>query len=174
MRAFVGLGSNLGDRHAYIDAAICGLSNTSGIELVARASIWESAPLGPAEFDFLNTVVELRTTLEPVELLRVLQGLERDAGRSREIKWGPRTLDLDLLLMIDEDLGLTHSTDEALRLPHPAIVERDFVLAPLAELIPNLQLAGRPLQEWLDLLPAEQRTLMGAITPGEVRARRIP
>jgi 2-amino-4-hydroxy-6-hydroxymethyldihydropteridine diphosphokinase len=128
--AYVGLGSNLGDRAANLDAAVGALTETPGIRVVRSSSVYETSPVGgPEQEDFLNAVVEIETGLKPHELLRVLQKIERKLGRVRDERFGPRTIDLDLLTYSD------HVVDEPdLQVPHPRMHERAFVVVPLGEL----------------------------------------
>ncbi|HEY6106650.1 MAG TPA: 2-amino-4-hydroxy-6-hydroxymethyldihydropteridine diphosphokinase [Anaeromyxobacteraceae bacterium] len=137
MRAFVGVGSNLGDRWARLALAARALRSTPRVALVRASRVWDSAPVGPPQPRYLNAVLELETGLPPRQLLAALRQVELAAGRERRVRWGPRTLDLDLLLYADlalEAVGLT--------VPHPAIASRRFVLAPLAELCPGRVLPG--------------------------------
>jgi 2-amino-4-hydroxy-6-hydroxymethyldihydropteridine diphosphokinase len=128
--AYLGLGSNLGDRAAHLHGAVRGLAATPGITVVAVSAVYETAPVGgPPQPDYLNAAVAVTTELSARELLFVAQRLERDADRVRGERWGPRTLDVDLLLVDGEE---TH--DDDLDVPHPRIAERGFVLAPLADL----------------------------------------
>src|SRR5947209_4645480 len=130
MRAFLGLGSNLGDRWTYLREAVASLP-----DVVAVSPVYETAPVGGPEGQgpYLNLVVELDTVLAPRELLGVAQRLETAAGRERGERWGPRTLDVDVLLV--DDL----TVDEPdLVVPHPRMWERRFVLAPLADLAADL------------------------------------
>lgn len=129
-RAFLALGSNLGDRLAYLRAGVARLP-----DVVAVSSVYETAPVGgPAgQGPFLNCVAELSTTQTPRQLLEVAQGAERAARRVRVVRWGPRTLDVDVLLV-----GDLRVDDEDLIVPHPRMWERGFVLVPLAELAPEL------------------------------------
>jgi 2-amino-4-hydroxy-6-hydroxymethyldihydropteridine diphosphokinase len=130
-RCLVGLGANLGDPLAALRTAADTLDTPEFGRVSARSSIYRSAPVGPpGQNDYLNAVLALDTSLSPDTLLSGLQALENRAGRLRAERWGPRTLDLDLLLY--DDLQL-HS--ERLTLPHPRIAERNFVLLPLAELL---------------------------------------
>ena len=132
--AFIGLGANLGDRSATLSAALDRLDRVEGIRVVTRSSFHETAPVGgPAgQPMYLNAAAKLETTLEPHALLSVLQQIELEFGRQRLERWGPRTLDLDLLLYD----SLVIETPE-LTLPHPLMHERPFVLAPLAEIAPE-------------------------------------
>jgi 2-amino-4-hydroxy-6-hydroxymethyldihydropteridine diphosphokinase len=140
MRAYVALGSNLGDSQQQLLDAIEALAGLPDTRLLARSRFYRTPPWGMLnQPDFLNAVVVLETPLLPHDLLDALLGIERDAGRERGgERWGPRTLDLDLL-HVD---GKTVS-DERLTLPHPHIAERAFVLLPLSELSPDLEIPGR-------------------------------
>ncbi len=130
VRAFLSLGSNLGDRRAYLRAALDRLPDVVGV-----SNLYETDPVGgpPGQGAYLNCVVELRTALTPRELLAVAQAAEAAASRVRVERWGPRTLDVDVLLVGDEKV------DEAdLTVPHPRMWERGFILVPLADLAPEL------------------------------------
>lgn len=144
VRAFVGLGSNLGDREATLRVAVEQLDLDPAIEVVAVSSLRETDPVGYLDQPpFLNGAVELETQLAPHELLARLQAIERDLGRVREgvPRYGPRTCDLDLLLYDDLELDTPELT-----VPHPRLVERRFALEPLVELDPDLTLPdGRRL-----------------------------
>lgn len=134
-RALIGLGSNLGDRAATLDAAVATLAKLPGTRLL-RQSVWHaSAPIGgpPGQETFLNGAALLETSLQPLELLDHLQEIETLSGRRREIRWGPRTLDLDLLLYDEQTI-----TTDRLILPHPRMVYRRFVLEPSAEIAGDL------------------------------------
>lgn len=138
--AFIGLGSNLGDRAAHLRSALAALTASSGVEVVAASPVYEGAA-HTAEPDeeqppYLNAVVELRTTLAPEALLALLHRIEHAAGRERRTRWAPRPLDLDLLLYDDVE------GEGPPALPHPRIPERRFVLAPLADLAPSLPVPG--------------------------------
>lgn len=139
MRAFVGLGSNLGDREAALGRAIELLRGADGVEVVAVSALRETDPVGVVEQPrFLNGVVEVRTSLSARELLAVLLAIEGALGRVRNgTRWGPRTIDLDLLLYGDEVVD-----EPGLRVPHPRLRERRFALEPLAELDPALDVPG--------------------------------
>jgi len=139
-RAYIGLGSNLGEPSAQVSGALAELGKLPRTRLVARSSLYRSRPMGPPDQpDYVNAVAALDTDLPPGELLRELQSLERRHGRRRSgVRWGPRTLDLDLLLY-DE---LSMNTAE-LVIPHPGIADRGFVLHPLRELAPALAIPGR-------------------------------
>lgn len=134
MLAQIGLGSNLGDRNAILDAAIGALAGTHGIEVVAVSAYHETPPIGGPEGQgpFLNAAATLSTSLSPIELHQRMKLIEHHAGRVRVVRWGERTLDLDLLLFGD----WISSPDEELQVPHPRFALRRFVLEPLAEIAP--------------------------------------
>lgn len=129
--AYVAVGANLGDRRANVQRAVHLLQETDGIEVTRTSSLLENPAVGgPADApDFLNGAIELNTTLSPQALLEQLLRIERTLGRERREKWGPRTIDLDLLLYGDEVIDEPH-----LHVPHPRLHERRFVLIPLAEI----------------------------------------
>ncbi len=139
-RAFVGIGANLGDREQTIRRAIALLGFAPGVEVVATSRLRETEPWGPiAQPRYLNGAVELLTDLDPRQLLETLLGIEAELGRVRDgERWGPRTIDLDLLLLdgivVDEP---------GLQLPHPRLHERSFVLEPLCDLDPKLDVPGQ-------------------------------
>lgn len=142
---FIGLGSNLDDPILQLDAAVTALQGAFGISLLAVSGYYETAPVGgPEQPPYVNAVAECSTSLEPIELLHRLQDIELRQGRKREVHWGPRTLDLDLLLYAD----LAIETPE-LTVPHPRITERAFVLIPLADLAPDLIINGKNLSAWI-------------------------
>jgi 2-amino-4-hydroxy-6-hydroxymethyldihydropteridine diphosphokinase len=128
-RAFLGLGSNLGDRLGQLRRAVAALP-----DVVAVSPVYETDPVGgPEQGPYLNCVVELHTDLEPRQLLELAHQLERDARRVRSVRWGPRTLDVDVLLV-----GDVRVDEPDLVVPHPRMWERAFVLVPLADLAPEL------------------------------------
>ena len=138
--AYVALGSNLADPAAQVAAALGRLPGIPGTRLIARSRLWASRPMGPQDQpDFVNAVAGLLTQLDARELLGELQALERAMGRTGPlVRWGPRSIDLDLLAMGSDELS-----EPAICLPHPGVHERDFVLYPLAELAPELWIPGR-------------------------------
>ena len=140
MRAFVGLDSNLGDREAMIARAVELLSDATGVEVIAVSQLRETEPWGPVEQPpYLNGAVELETELPPRALLDVLLAVEGALGRDRTgERWGPRTIDLDLLLYDEVEVD-----QPGLTIPHPRLHERRFVLEPLAELAPDALVPGR-------------------------------
>ena len=130
VRAFLGLGSNLGDRAAHLRRAVAALP-----DVVALSPLYETEPVGGPEGQapYLNLVVELRTDRSPRQLLQLARQLEEAAGRVRTVRFGPRTLDVDVLLVGDQRVD-----EPDLVVPHPRMAERRFVLAPLADLAPEL------------------------------------
>ena len=146
--SYVALGSNLDDRRAHLDAALAALAVLPGTRLDAVSPLYETAPIGPpGQQDYLNAVARLATTLGPFALLDALLTVEQARGRIRRERWGPRTLDLDLLLH-----GDTRLDHPRLTLPHPRMLERTFVLAPLNDLAPELLLAGHTVAQHLERL----------------------
>lgn len=131
---YIGLGSNLDNPRLQIEWALGALAHLPGSRFEAAAPCYQSRALGPGpQPDYINTVARLRATLAPLDLLRELQALETARGRTRDQHWGPRTLDLDILLYGDLVLA-----DQGLTLPHPRLTERAFVLLPLLDLDPDL------------------------------------
>lgn len=129
VRAYLGIGSNLGDRLGHLQGAVDGLGATPGIAVVGVSAVYETDPVGPEQPDYLNAVVMVETTLGPGALLTECQRLEAEARRVRDVRWGPRTLDVDVVFYGDETVD-----EPDLQVPHPRWRERDFVLAPLADL----------------------------------------
>jgi 2-amino-4-hydroxy-6-hydroxymethyldihydropteridine diphosphokinase len=137
--AFVGIGSNLGDREGHLRDALELLAAEEGIEIVSVSVLRETEPVGPVEQGpFLNGAAQVTTELPPRELLERLLDVEQRLGRVRRERFGPRTIDLDLLVYGDEVVD-----EPGLTLPHPRLHERRFALEPLAELAPGLVLPGR-------------------------------
>ena len=133
-RAYVGVGANLGDREATIRAALAALPG-----VVAMSELRETEPVGVVDQpEFLNGAVALETELSARELLETLLGIERELGRERRERWGPRTIDLDLLLYGGETID-----EPGLTVPHPRLHERRFALEPLLDLDPELSIPGR-------------------------------
>ena len=141
-RAYLALGSNLGDRAAYLQTAIDSLAAARDVTIVEISSVYETGPVGgPDQGRYLNAVVALDTALSPRELLALAQRLETDAKRVRRERWGPRTLDVDVLLVGDAVVS-----EPDLEVPHPRMWERGFVLAPLHDVAPDL--VDVPVDGW--------------------------
>lgn len=156
-KAYIGMGSNLGDREAYLWQALGLLAADPCIKLLKISSFYETKPVGYQNQDnFLNAVIQLKTCQTVEGLMKILQKIEIRLGRERKIQWGPRTIDLDLLLF-----GCQSIQSSDLTVPHPRIYERDFVLVPLAEIEPRLVFPdGRSLNEVLDEISKKQRNLL--------------
>ncbi len=151
MRVYIGLGSNLDDPKRQVRKALHALTSLPGSTLCRYSSLYRSPPMGPQDQpDYINAVAELETSLSAAELLSLLQAIENQQGRVRgAVRWGPRTLDLDILIY-----GQAQIKAPELTVPHPGIAERPFVLYPLAEIAPDLEIPGRgALQELLDRCP---------------------
>lgn len=142
--AYVGLGSNLADPVAQLASAVAALASLPHTTLVAQSPFYSSRPVGPQDQpDFVNGAVHLQTELSPLALLDELQAIEQNQGRVRIQRWGPRTLDLDLLLFGNQVIH-----NERLTVPHRELVNRDFALQPLLDLNPGLTLPdGQPLSD---------------------------
>ena len=169
--AYIGIGSNLADPRAQVLRAMDRIASLREVRLVLRSGLYGSRPLGPRDQpDFVNAVAGVLTQLEPVALLRELRAIERAFGRpeSRE-KWGPRILDLDLLVY-----GRIRCADPELVLPHGGIVERNFVLYPLAEIAPDLEVPGLGRVAHLKARVSAEAIwpLTGAIDEGDPRGAR--
>lgn len=132
--AFISIGSNIGERHVYLKNAVQALAELETVSVEKVSSIYETAPVGYTEqADFLNIVVFIKTELSAHELLASCQQIEQELGRERTIRWGPRTVDLDILLYNQDNIET-----ENLVVPHPRMDERAFVLIPLLEIAPEV------------------------------------
>ena len=134
IKAYLGIGSNVGDRAAFCRRAVSALGDVDGIEVTKVSSLYETSPLGgPPQRSFVNLVVEIATSLGPRGLLEASQGVEQRLGREpSDIRWGPRVVDLDILTFGEEKIS-----EPDLEIPHPRITQRRFVLVPLLELDPD-------------------------------------
>jgi 2-amino-4-hydroxy-6-hydroxymethyldihydropteridine diphosphokinase len=147
-RAYLGIGSNLGDRVSHLQGAVDALVAAEGLDVVAVSPVYETVPVGgPPQPDYLNAVVAVDTELTGRALLELAHGIEAAADRVRTVRWGPRTLDVDLLLVGDEQID-----EPDLVVPHPRMTERAFVVVPLADLAP----------EWAARLPADAASVRPA------------
>lgn len=145
MKAWLGIGSNIGDMAAMLDRAVSALAAVPGIRVVARSSDYRTPPWGKTDQPwFLNGAVAIETDLDPHALLDACQGIERDLGRIREERWGPRIIDIDVLAY--EGAAVE---DERLVLPHRYVRERAFVLVPLNEIAPDLTIGGERVSDAL-------------------------
>ncbi len=156
----VALGSNLGDRLANLRAGVDGLTAAARVEVTAVSRLYETAPVGGPDDQgaYLNAVLRAETSLDAADLLALLHRIESERERRREVRWGPRTLDLDLLVH-----GGLVSDEPSLRVPHPRLHERRFVLVPVCDVAPDLAhpRLGRTMVDLLAELPVE---------PGDLRA----
>jgi 2-amino-4-hydroxy-6-hydroxymethyldihydropteridine diphosphokinase len=137
-RAVLGVGSNLGDRLANLQAAVDELAARPGVRVLRSSRVYETDPVGgPPQPDYLNAVVAIETSLDPLELLSACLAVERDLGRVRAERWGPRTIDVDVLVFDERTID-----EPELVVPHPRMLERPFVLVPLAEIDADPMLPG--------------------------------
>ena len=142
--AYLSLGANLGNREETLREAVRRLAAADGVETLAVSSLYETEPWGKKDQpSFLNIAVSLQTTLSPEELLALTQAVETELGRVRHERWGPRTIDVDILHV--EGVKRNSPT---LTLPHPYMTERAFVLVPLAEIAPMLMIHGKTIEAW--------------------------
>ncbi|WP_096441089.1 2-amino-4-hydroxy-6-hydroxymethyldihydropteridine diphosphokinase [Alteribacter populi] len=146
-QAYIALGSNIGDREKTLTEAIEKLEVNPSITLLEKSSVYETDPVGFTEQSaFLNMVIYIKTSLSPLDLLDFLQHIESTLGRKRDLRWGPRTIDLDILLYNKENIKL-----ERLEIPHPRMYERGFVLIPLSEIEPKLRFPnGQQIDHYID------------------------
>ncbi len=136
--AYIGLGSNLDDPLKQLQNALAEMAVTTGIDLCKRSSFYVTKPVGPQDQpDYVNAVVKIKTQLSPLALLDELQRIEKRQGRVRNVRWGARTLDLDILLYAENVIDHPRLT-----VPHPEIQNRAFVLCPLAEITPQIEIPG--------------------------------
>lgn len=155
--AYISLGSNVGERRGFIRRAVMELAATNGIDVTGVSSLYETTPVGgPPQRSFINAVARIDTSLDPRELLVICQGIEKRIGReASDIRWGPRVIDLDIVLYGDEKVA-----EEDLEIPHPRMTERLFVLIPLLEMAPELTDPwGTPLSTYVEDADGEVRLL---------------
>ncbi|WP_152657380.1 2-amino-4-hydroxy-6-hydroxymethyldihydropteridine diphosphokinase [Oceanobacillus sp. CFH 90083] len=154
-QAFIALGTNIEPREEHLLQALDLLEADTRITIQKKSSVYETAPVGYLhQADFLNMVLELQTSLSPIELLDSCQQIEKELGRKRDIRFGPRTIDLDILTFNHEN-----STVERLIIPHPRMHERAFVLIPLAEIAPEFMIPvhERSVEAYLEDLPEQDK-----------------
>ncbi|MGI9365052.1 MAG: 2-amino-4-hydroxy-6-hydroxymethyldihydropteridine diphosphokinase [Rhizobiaceae bacterium] len=151
-RAWLGLGGNIGDVQNALVAALQGLQQDSQVEIVMVSSMYKTPPWGLEDQPwFLNCCVELETNLTPHGLLDLCKKVEQDGKRERTIRWGPRTIDIDIIAFDGFE-----SSDPQLEIPHPRATERAFVMVPLAEIAPELVLKNCTVRDWADDLDGEE------------------
>lgn len=142
-KVYIALGANLGDRAANLELAVEHISKLPGTRISAISKVYETDPVGYTEQGrFLNMVIEINTSIEPLILLRELLNIEKLLKRTRDIHWGPRTIDIDILLYGDREINLPD-----LIIPHPRMFERAFVLVPLRDVYPEREIKGRDIDE---------------------------
>ncbi|MFY4777255.1 2-amino-4-hydroxy-6-hydroxymethyldihydropteridine diphosphokinase [Metabacillus sp. RGM 3146] len=162
---YLGLGSNIGNRENYLKMAIESLKNEPAVKVGRLSSIYETDPVGYVDQEpFLNMAAEVFTSLKPEELLDVTRSIEEKLGRKRDIKWGPRTLDLDILLYNHENIET-----EQLIVPHPRMSERAFVLIPLKEVYPHVNIpnCSKPISVIIDQLSDKEGVRLWKLKNGE-------
>ncbi len=152
--AYIGIGSNIGDKLDHCEKAISEILKADHHKLLAKSSLFKTQPMGYTSQDwFVNGVIKIETNLEPPELLRTLKTIESQLGRAETLRWGPRTIDLDILFFDDLEMYT-----EELQIPHPLLQDRQFVLVPLAEIDRDLThpVLKRTIQELLNDLKEGQ------------------
>lgn len=152
--AYIGIGSNLGDKADQCEKAISEILKVDHHKLLAKSSFFKTQPMGYTSQDwFVNGVIKIETNLEPIDLLRTLKTIESNLGRLKTFRWGPRLIDLDILFFDEREIQT-----EELQVPHPLIHERQFVLIPLVEIDPGLihPVLGKTVQELLENLKQDQ------------------
>ena len=150
---YISVGSNIGDKRGHINLALQSLQDHDAVSKVISSSLIETEPWGYTEQDiFVNGMWLCESSLAPHQMLSLLQSLEQGAGRERLIHWGPRTLDLDIVLAFDEKGTMISICDESLTVPHPYFWDRTFVLEPLHELLPTFTYKGMTIGERLTQL----------------------
>ena len=163
--AYVALGSNLEHRATWLERGRQALDAIPGTRVVARSRVYETRPVGPVQDQgpFLNQVVRVQTRTSPEGFMAVLGEIEVQHGRRRDVRWGPRTLDLDLIAWLDDGGKMVRVQTATLELPHPRAHRRDFVLVPLGELAPDLALGGSTVSELVAALPEADRAVLRAL-----------
>ncbi|BBE31723.1 2-amino-4-hydroxy-6-hydroxymethyldihydropteridine diphosphokinase [Tepiditoga spiralis] len=145
MKSYLSLGSNMGNTKKNIDSALQKLQQDSKINITKKSSYYKTEPVGYKNQEwFLNIVIEIETTYTPYELLKKCNEIEKDLKRKRIIRWGPRTIDIDILLY--ENFT---SNDKKLTVPHPRMTERGFVMIPLFEIVPEIKINNKPIKTYM-------------------------
>ena len=155
VRAYIALGSNLGDRIGQMQSALKALAADNQLKVLQISPLYENRAVGMEEADdFLNAMAEVETSMAPLELLDFCLGVESKLGRVRTKEWAPRTIDLDIIAYGDEVIE-----HERLQVPHPRIAERDFVVHPLCAIAPNVEIRGQSVAHMAEALPMDRLTL---------------
>jgi 2-amino-4-hydroxy-6-hydroxymethyldihydropteridine diphosphokinase len=166
----IGIGSNLGDRAATIASAVEALRHTPGIEIELVSALYETPPVGPPQPAYLNAAARARITIDPDALMDALLAIEAAHGRVRREKWGPRTLDLDVLVVCDPtDFRVIEVDTDKVRAPHPHLTERSFALAPLLDVLPELAPLYQQALTALGGPPPRARRSQSIVVPGRHR-----
>jgi 2-amino-4-hydroxy-6-hydroxymethyldihydropteridine diphosphokinase len=154
----LGIGGNLGDRRAFLAGAVARLAARPDIAVIAVSPLYETPPWGKTDQPaFLNAAILIETSLTPRALLEAILAVEAGLGRRRNERWGPRVVDIDILLY-----GGRRVDEPGLRIPHPRLAERAFALRPLIDLLPDAEIFGRPAREWLAGLDVAGMTAVAA------------
>lgn len=162
MGIYLSLGSNMGERLHYLTQGLIALKALDSVTLKGWSSVYETKPWGKIDQpDFFNLVVEISTALPPIQLLRFCQKIERDLNRTRDELWGPRTIDIDILLYHDIPMEKPD-----LKLPHPYLKQREFVLTPLMEIAPSLNISGEIIE---DLVAKVEKTQGKSMKIGQIK-----
>jgi 2-amino-4-hydroxy-6-hydroxymethyldihydropteridine diphosphokinase len=155
VRAYIALGSNLGDRIVQMQSALKALAADNQLKVLQISPLYENRAIGMGEADdFLNVMAEVETSMAPLALLDFCLKVESELGRVRTKEWAPRTIDLDIIAYGDEVIE-----HERLQVPHPRIAERDFVVHPLCAIAPNLEIRGQSVAHMAAALPMDRLTL---------------
>ncbi|MGB7287030.1 MAG: 2-amino-4-hydroxy-6-hydroxymethyldihydropteridine diphosphokinase [Salaquimonas sp.] len=148
---YIGLGGNVGDVVTSMLQALSGLDEHQYINVLAKSRLYETPPWGDVDQDdFINACAKIQSNLEPIQLLKAMKNQEAELKREKTRRWGPRTIDLDILIC--ENLTFKN---EKLEIPHPRMLERSFVLKPLLDIAPDLQIADKAIRDWLETCDLE-------------------
>lgn len=160
VRAYLGLGSNMGDRSVYLRNAVSLIANFDGVEVKKVSSVYETEPIGGIEQpSFYNMVIEVETDMSPRQLLALVGWVEHMLKRERTTHWGPRTIDVDILLYGEERVN-----EVDIVIPHPEMLNRAFVLVPLAEIAPDLIIEGETLTCRIERVADQGISKIGSLT----------
>ncbi|MCL6471299.1 MAG: 2-amino-4-hydroxy-6-hydroxymethyldihydropteridine diphosphokinase [Firmicutes bacterium] len=158
--AYLSLGSNLGDRQGYLKEAVQIIGTTPGVNIIKVSSVYETEPIGDVpQGNFYNIIVKVKTGLSPHDLLALAQKVEAKLGRQRQLHWGPRTIDVDIIIYSEAQID-----EEDLKVPHPEMLNRAFVLVPLVEIEPDIELPGNGfIRAYLDKVAGQGIKKIGSL-----------